>query len=245
VGSDWFSPAGSFVKGSLAAQAQQGTLDEFPVSQQIYYAEFPTLAAAKSFIDATNCDNQLPTGPYDPAQQVKACTKAGTPFYVTPFGNNAGAITDLQHTIGKYLRFVVLGVVIIAVLVMMGTFGKVIADSRRETAVFRSLGASRLAISQIYITYTIIVALFVAGIALAAGTAGAVVLDHKLGPNLSVGAVVAYNASDVHKHFSLISINPLYLSIIVGLVLLSALLSAIFPLLSNMRRNPIRDMREE
>ncbi len=250
IGTGWFSPASAFTAGSLATQAQGGTVADQPIAQQVYYAEFSSLNAAKSFINATDCNTngtgmmQI-NGPYDPNAEVIKCSAQNKPFSVAPYGNNAGAIASFKHNIWKVLKFVLLAVVVIAIIVMVGTFGRVIADSRRETAVFRSLGASRFSISQIYLTYTAMVSVLVIIIALVIGTVGAEVLNSHFSPAISINAVLIYSAHDPHMQFSLIGFNAVYLGAIAGLVLVVGLVSAVIPLLMNMRRNPIRDMRDE
>ena len=248
VGTGWFSPSNAFKPGSLATQAQNGTISEQPLGAQVYYASFPTLAQETAFIKQSDCHILIgppANGNFNPNAQTDACAAKHKPFTIVPYGNNAGAIADFQHTVWRFLRFVLLGVVLVTVIVMMGTFGKVIADSRRETAVFRSLGASRFAISQIYLTYTALVCLMVALFALIVGSLASSLLTSHISPGLSVSAVLAYNAHDVHKHFSISGYNPLYLSAILALIMIAGFISASIPLLLNMRRNPIQDMREE
>jgi hypothetical protein len=244
LGQGWLSPASAFQPDSLPTKAQGGLLKDKPVAQQQYYAEFNTLADAKAFIEKNNCSppqDQM-TGPNS---ALDACNKLNKHFYLSPYGNNAGAIEDFQHSVWKVARFVLLGVVVIATVVLMGTLGKIIADSRRETAVFRSLGARRLHVSQIYIIYTLLVSVMIIVLSFVLGSAGALFVSHHFEPSLSVAAVLAYNARDVHQHFSLFAINTLYLAIIAAIVVATALLAAAIPLLTNMRRNPIRDMRDE
>ncbi len=248
VGSGWYSPASAFTPGSLATTAQNGTLDEQPLAAQNYYAMFPTLAKEKAFITRMDCHNTSSSQAFqnfNPSKDVTDCAAKGKPFSISPYGSNAGAVADFQHNAWKILRFVLLGVVIVAVIVMMGTFGKVIADSRRETAVFRSLGATRFDICQIYLTYTVMVALIVVVLALVVGTIGSTILNSRMSPGLSVSAVLAFNAHDEHKQFIISNLNMLYLLAITGLVVSSGLISACVPLLMNLRRNPIKDMRDE
>ena len=77
---------------------------------------------------------------------------------------------------GSVFTIVALVIAAIAALIMMGMIGRVIGDSRRETAVFRAIGAKRNDIRAIYSTYTfflslgIVVATLVIGTAVAAGT---------------------------------------------------------------------------
>ncbi len=247
LGQGWFSPTSAFQPGTLATSAQDGTIADQPLNQQMYYAEFSDLASAKQFIKHNNCSSNPTTGgfSFDPNSAVKPCAAAGTPFYIAPYGNNAGAIEDIRHGIWIGGRYVLLVVLLIASLIMMGTLGKIISDSRRETAVFRSLGATRVDIRQIYFTYAFLVSLLVIVASYLLGLFAASWLDHKYSGQLSASAVVAYNAKDVHKHFSLFGFDPLYVVVIVGLILVSAFLSAMVPLMANTRRNPIRDMRDE
>lgn len=152
LGFGWVSPTTAFTEGSFAATAQSGTIAKQPLTQQMYFAEFSNLAAAKQFIKQNNCTANSEGGGFNfnPNTSTDRCIKAGTPFIVVPFGNNAGAIDDFQRGFWKISRYAMLVILALASLVMMGTLGKIIADSRRETAVFRSLGAKRLDISQIY-----------------------------------------------------------------------------------------------
>lgn len=244
LGQGWLSPTNAFTPDALATKAQGGRLEDMPIAQQVYYAEFGSLAAAKSFIDQQSCNpNQLTlTGP---DSMLKECSKQNRYFSINPYGNNAGAIDDFKHSIWKVARFVLLGVIVIATVVLMGTLGKIIADSRRETAVFRALGARRLHISQVYLLYTIFVAIMIIVLSLVLGIIGALVVSHRLEPGLSVTAALAYNARDVHQHFSLFAINGAYIAAIAAIVVATSLLAASVPLLTNMRRNPIRDMRDE
>jgi hypothetical protein len=245
LGQGWLSPASAFQSGSIVTQAQGGLLtDDGSGQPQSYYAEFKTLAAAKAFIDLRNCDVQTGVN-YDPNAMPRLCAAKHQPFAIAPFGNNAGAIADLQHSAWKFGRYALLGVVVIAVIIMMGTLGKIIADSRRETAVFRALGARRLHISQIYLTYACIIGVFIIVLSGLVGCIGAEVVSKRLEPGLSVGAVLAYNAADVHKQFSLFGLNALYLGSIAVIIMATSLLGSLLPLLLNMRRNPIRDMRDE
>ena len=89
------------------------------------------------------------------------------------------------------------------------------------------------------------VCLLVALFALLLGLFGAYYIDSKYGPGLSVDAVLAYNASNIYKSFNLIGVRLDYVFKLVAVILLTGLVSACLPLLSNMRRNPIKDMRDE
>jgi hypothetical protein len=57
--------------------------------------------------------------------------------------------------------------------------------------------------------------------------------------------VLAFNAKDLHKTFHLIGFNPLDFAKIYLFVLATALFSAGVPLLGAIKRNPVKDMRED
>ena len=177
--------------------------------------------------------------------RVTKCHATGKYFDFEPFGNNASALEDLRSNVWKGVRYVAPVVLILASLVLMGVIGKLIADSRRETAVFRALGATRGSIEQIYFTYSVFLALFIAFIALVIGASGAFLISQRYSPDASLVAVLAYNAKDINKEFILFGLDPLYIGLIVGLVVLAALIATMIPVFSNVSRNPMRDMRDE
>lgn len=253
LGTGWTSPADTTGNPLVSAIQSGGGISANP--QGSYYAEFGTLKAMKQFIENQTCKSAatIPTpggtivtgtGP-ESNNYVEACSNQHRPFSVTTYGNSAGAIEEFRSSIWRVARFLILAVVLIAALIMMGNVGKIIADSRRETAVFRALGAKRSDIAQIYLGYTTLLSLLVAGCAFVFGGIGAYFINQRYSGNLSVTAVITYGAQDVHKRFTLFGLDIRLLGAVLGLVILAGLLSASIPLLTNMRRNPIRDMRND
>lgn len=250
LGEGWFVPIGAVKADSLAARVAPIYETSTPLAQA-YYAEFASYQAAKEFTKKTTCDVQLSMSemmtysPNQPDKRVAACYKAGKYFDIVPFGNNASAIEDFRQSVWKGMRYVAPVVLLIAALVLMGVVGKIIADSRRETAVFRALGATRSSIAQIYLTYSVFIAIFIAALAFAIGALGAYLISQRFTADISTSAVIAYNAADINKKFTLFGVDPLYILLVLGLIIAAALLSTLVPLLTNVRRNPIRDMRDE
>ncbi|MGB4759138.1 MAG: ABC transporter permease [Candidatus Saccharimonadales bacterium] len=245
TGVSWTVPTSAVTEGSLAAKAFGGTLESKMPGQVMFYAQFKDLASAKEFINQNDCFGGKGYGEGSPNKTTQSCIDSGKIYSILPYGNNAGAIEELQSGIWKVGRYVLLAILVIASVVMMGTLGKIIADSRRETAVFRALGAKRLDISQIYLTYALLMSGLIAIVSITAGALGAWYVNKLYSPSLSINAVLAYNARDTSTQFTTFGINTFYLGIIVALIVASALISAAIPLLTNMRRNPIRDMRDE
>lgn len=250
LGPGWFVPTEAVTDGSVADKLQPMLAKRTNVDQ-MYYAEFASLAAAKQFAKEVSCDSKITNTMFEqpkPGQEdprVTDCYKMARYFDVSPFGNNASAIEDMRHGVWNVMRYVAPVVLLLASLVLMGIVGKIIADSRRETAVFRALGATRFTIVQMYLTYSLFIAGFVMLLAFAIGLLAAYMLNRMLAPNISVTAVLAYGAQDVHKQFTFFGVELLYSGIVCGLITVAALCSTILPLLMNIRRNPIRDMRDE
>lgn len=253
LGGRWLSPNGAISGNTTATMIQGGNVDSADRSSSSYFAEFSSLKDMKNFISQQTCDVSetftSPTGQVipmgSPDVYAKACSDKHKVFTTAPFGNSIGAIEEFKHAIWSATRIAIVVIVIIASIIMAGNLGKIIADSRRETAVFRALGAKGTDIDQIYLTYTVLVSILAAFFASTIGFVTAMYVNGRYSADLSVAAVLAYSAQDVHKQFVLFGFNGLYLLVIASAVVLSGIFGAAFPLMLNTRRNPIRDMRDD
>lgn len=246
LGSGWYSPIKTVQAGSAASRVSR-SYDESDVTNRAYYAEFNSLKDAREFIKSNTCTVKLDlmSSQIGNAGRSKSCATEGKYFDLKPFGSNASAIEDLRQNTWRVMKYVIAIVVLLTSLVLMGIVGKIIADSRRETAVFRALGASRGNIAHIYVAYTLFLSIGVIVAALGLGALASLWLSHKYSQDISTSAVLAYNAADVHKRFALFGVEPLLVLGIAGIVLVASLISAAVPLAANLQRNPIRDMRDE
>jgi hypothetical protein len=241
LGSGWYTPAEEIAKKPLL-----NDLFNKPVifgSPAFYFAEFGSSTNTKNFIDQQGCSiDYSKIGKTDPSSY---CIAQGKPFQLGPYGSNSLALESAKKNFGKFFRIAALVICAIAAIIMMGTVGRMIADSRRETAVFRAIGAKKLDISQIYIFYTVCLALLVSLFAIVVGLGLALYADHRWSPDLTVQALTAYNAQDLNKTFSVYAFYLPDLLLLIGLALGAGLVSAVLPLFRNLRRNPIRDMRDD
>lgn len=248
LGPGWFSP-------DKAVKANETTAKIFPENSlggdfraaKTLYTEFSSSAQLKKFVDEQNCipdfSNSVNINSFDPAEN---CKKAGqSSFYIASFGSNSAAIDEFERIFSRVLLITALVISVIASFVMMGNIGRIIADSRRETAVFRAIGAKRIDISQIYLTYTAMIAVLIAGISFLIGAAFTAILHSRYSKEATLDALLAYNQKDLSKTFDLFGLNLTDISLICGLILLASLLAAAIALLGNIRRNPIKDMRDE
>jgi len=254
IGVNWYTP--------LEARKANPALQNLFPDQQIngransFYAELPTADSAKKMLDGASCDLNSFSGMPGPVPeglppvvdingQVDDCVKSGKPFYLMPYGSSSLAINDLQKGFSKVFKIAALVVMAIAAIILMGTLGRIIADARRETAVFRAIGAKRLDIAQVYVTYALVISLMIGLCAILTGFGLSQIAQSKWGAQFTVKALVAYNARDLTREFHLYAWSSRDLLYIMLAAIVAGLVSTILPLLRNLRRNPIRDMRDE
>ncbi len=133
----------------------------------------------------------------------------------------------------------------VALIILAGIVGRTVADGRRESSIFRAIGASRLDIASVYGMFVLLLALriviFSAILAIAIG----LTIEIMFWQDATLGTRLSYAASDVTKEFHLFSLTSPYLLWIIGTILAASIVASIIPILLGARRNPIKDMRNE
>lgn len=209
-----------------------------------YYVEFPTREGQKAFTEAHGTCNP---GGYEPAQTTDmfADCRAKHQYLTYPIGNPLATLADISDGVGR-AKTIILGILAtLSGLIMMGTIGKIIADSRKETSVFRAVGAKRRDIAQIYLLFSALLALGGLIVAIVLGVVAAVYVDYHSSPTLTVQALLAFNSSDLSRTFHLLAFDLKDFLELTVFVIAVGLAGALLPLISNLRRSPIKDMREE
>ena len=161
------------------------------------------------------------------------------------FGSNAVLVEDIRKQAVRVLQYAALIVAFIATLILMGMIGRVIGDSRRETAVFRAIGATRSDIRSIYTLYTVMLTIIVAIVSLVLGLLAAWWIEAKFAGDFTVRAHLIYTFADDALRFSMIGFWWTALLALVGLIVLSGLVGMLLPLARNLARSPIKDMRDD
>lgn len=191
---------------------------------------FTSAEAAKRFIDSETCFSL-----------DSNCEKLWTSQL---YGPNYLVIDDINKKVIDIARLALPIALGIAIVITSFTMTRVIIDSRRETAIFRAIGAKRIDIMRIYLTYSVLVALLVAGFAFVLGIAGAVGVELFYGPEVTSYAKVAYGVFDGLGSFSLIGFDVRLLGAI-GVAIVAVGLAAVLPpLLLNVGRSPLRNMSD-
>ncbi len=191
--------------------------------------EFASAADVKAFYEKNSCND----------------FSCGAGPMLSYFGSNSVVVNDLKKTALKSLQ--IMGIIIgcIAALIMMGVIGRVIADGRRETAVFRAIGATRNDMRLVYTMYTALFSLIIVVVSVVIGLGLAVWLDAMYAANISTQMHLAFISAPLDETFRLLGFWPELLLVASGLVILSGLVSMLLPLARNLARNPIKDMRDE
>lgn len=192
---------------------------------------FNTLSSARKFIKNEGCSETNPD-----------CKKL---FRLDPYGSNYLLLDDLQSTTRNILNVMLPIAGGIAGIIMLFTMSRVIIDSRRETAVFRALGAKRVDIIAVYILYGLLVSIITLVVSVVIGIIIAVAVQIMYGSAFTARAHVAYGLFDSSTNFSFIGISYTLLTTYTICIIVLGILATLLPLLRNVRRNPITDMREE
>ncbi len=204
-----------------------------------YISSFPTVDQAKKFISDSSCEQG---GGFLGGANYSECSK---PFSVGTYGTSYLVVDDIAREARPFLIGILGALFGVATIIIWAMMGRVIADSRRETAVFRAIGAKRGDIIKIYLLYSLWVALRIA--LFAAVLAGVIVLviETLFSRRATDAAQLAYGVFDGDAGFHFYGTPSWLFWAILGGILAMSLVAITPPLLRNIRRNPIRDMRDE
>lgn len=220
---------------SLLNLKQPSQVDPFmgPMSNDAFIASFRTVEQARNAVAKNSCGlNWTPE-----------CQTA--PFSLSTYGTNYLAVDDIVRQLRPLIIALLAIAFGIATIIIWAMMGRVIADSRRETAVFRAIGAKRSDIASVYVLYSLWVAARIALFSAALGLLIAGTVHFLFAKGATQTAQLAYAVFTPEPKFSFLGFgSPVLWWILVGIVAMS-LVAITPPLLRNIRRNPIKDMRDE
>lgn len=192
---------------------------------------FATINDARSFMLQNTC----------PQAQLD-CNKK---FYADPYGSNyliLDQITKLFRTVVGVILPVIL---ILAVIIVGFTIARIMSESRKETAIYRAMGAKRRDIAKIYIVYTAILALRITTLSFMLGIGAAFVLDSTYGSHLSSIAVASFGTITDDLKFSIFDMSSPMLFVVIILIIVTCALASVQPILRNVSHAPAQDIRDE
>jgi hypothetical protein len=194
------------------------------------FADFKTRAEERAFIDKSCQGNE--------------CSSGKAP-YIVPFGSLEMAFTGLIKNVMKGVLIGVSIIAFIAGLMIMFTISKVIADSTKEIAVFRALGARRRDIAQVYFTYGLMLTGSAAVCAFVLASIASFVVSHMFAERVAAGLVAGAGAYNQALSVRLWGVEPIWLLCILGALAAAAFIGITIPVLANLRRKLINALREE
>lgn len=162
-----------------------------------------------------------------------------------PFGSGTLVIDEMKTWFAKFMFWALIIVGGIAAVILGGIIGRTVSEGRRESAVFRAIGAKRADIAGIYGVYALLLSLRVVVFAMVLGVVISLTVELLYWRDATLGARLAYASSDTSLEFHLFSMASWYVPLIIGVILVVGLLGSIVPIVRNARRNPINDMRDE
>lgn len=199
------------------------------------FVEFADANDAQKFIDEQSCTVQ-----YD-----NTCKPLNRPYQANFVFSNSAALDDMQKLANQWSLYGLVVCVVLATAIMWITVGRMIVDGRHETAVFRAIGFKRSDIVAVYVLYVAVLSVCVAGLAMLVGIVGAFILDNQFALTLTAQAQYGFGIFDDSRRVNLVGFDSRQLCIIFAACVMTGFVSAIVPLLRNVRRSPLRDMREE
>jgi len=193
--------------------------------------EFSSVEKARTFLDEQTCPSS-----------DSNCTKK---FYGSPYGSNYLILDEIGKLFNKIAAVAFPAVLGLAAIIIWFTISRIMAENRKETAVYRAMGAKRRDVTGIYVVYVLLVALQIAIVSFVLGITAAFAVDYFYGKTLTDTAVTAFGIINDAPEFSLFSLeSPLLLAVVCSIFGIS-IIASIQPLVRNVMRSPIRDMRDD
>ena len=193
--------------------------------------EFSTVEDARAFLDNETC--------------LVSETDCNKNFIGSPYGSNYLILNEISKLFSKIASIAFPTILGLAVVIMWFTISRIMTENRRETAIYRAMGAKRRDIVSIYLTYIFLIAIQIAIISLALGIAVAFAIDTFYGSTLTDTAVSVFGVIDGAPTFSLFYLKSPLLILIIGAIFVVSIIASIQPFIRNVRRSPIRDIHEE
>lgn len=196
-----------------------------------HVVDFSSTDQARKFMDEQTC----PVTESD-------CNKL---YLSTPYGSNYLILDDIGKLFTKIMFYAFPVVLFLAGLIIWFNMSRVMSENKKETAVYRAMGAKRVDIASIYIIYGLTLALLTAAVALLVGIAAGIALDYLYSPSLTAIASSSFGVADKSLKFSLFDLNSVFIIAIIFAIFVISIVGMIYPLIRSVRRSPIKDMRDE
>ena len=193
--------------------------------------EFTSVEDARAFLDDETC----------PSSESN-CDKR---FLASPYGSNYLILDEIGTLFNRIAAIAFPAVLGLAAVIIWFTVSRIMAENRKEIAIYRAMGAKRRDVTGIYLVYILLVALRTVVLSVVLGVAIAFAIDYFYGKVLTDTAVTAFGIIDDAPTVSLFDLGSPLLLVVIGSIFVVSLVASIQPLIRNVRRSPIRDMRDD
>ena len=214
----------------VVASLSDSTFKQFPYGM----LEFSSAEQARKFLANETCNTSNPN-----------CGKA---YEALQYGVNFLVLDDLTNGVNRIISIIFVVVASLVAIIIWLTISRIISESRRETAVYRAVGAKRADIVLVYLSYTIMLALIIIAFAFIIATILSAVVAYMATPYLLVAAQASFGIIGSISTVSLVELNDYVLVMTLWMALLIvaiSVLSAIQPIVRNTRREPANDLAVE
>lgn len=192
--------------------------------------EFSSVENARKFLDDEAC-----------TETANNCHKK---FIASPYGSNYLILDEISKLFNRIISVAFPAILSTAAIIIWFTISRIIAENRKETAIYRAMGAKRFDITKIYIVYILLVASRITAVSLAVGVFAAFVISQIYEQSLTRIATAAFGVAGNAPQFSIFNLNEPLLLIIIACIFAVSLIASIQPLIRNVKRNPVQDIRD-
>ena len=193
--------------------------------------EFASPEKARAFLDNETCPS--------------SSTQCGKIFLAAPYGSNYLIIDEIGKLFARIAAIAFPVALGLAAVIIWFTVSRIMAENRKETAVYRAMGAKRRDIAHIYVVYIMLIALRVVLVSAIVGIVIALAVDYSYGRTLTDTAATAFGIIDRAPAVRLFNVDSPLLLVVVAAIVAISLVASMQPLVRNTMRNPIRDIRDE
>lgn len=166
-------------------------------------------------------------------------------FKAVPYGSNYLLIDEIGEMFSQVARVAFPIVAVLATIMVWLTISRMMLESRKEVAVYRAMGAKRADIAMIYLVYLLFVIFFIITLSLGFSVIVAFLINYFYGAMLTDVAVIAFSIIDEAPTINLFNLSSPLILLTIGLIIVVGLLASLQPLICNVKRNPIDDLRDE
>lgn len=221
-------PAGSRPEAVFTAAADASDNTTLFYGYESYLVEFDDKNEARTALNISNAN-----------------AGSSSAVFAYPFGSGVLLVDEMRGFFEVVLLWAFGIIGIIASIILASLIGRTVSEGRRESSIFRAIGASRADISSVYGVYVTLLALRVVLFTAIMGMAVALVIEILYWKEATFGARQSFAASDTSREFHLFGVNSEYLLWVVAVIIVVSIIASVVPILLGARRNPIKDMRND